>query len=151
MARRDDRKGAIRSIVRSAQVRTQKDLVEHLQADGFDCTQATVSRDIAELGLLKAEGGYYALPEDIALRRLVSEMVLFVEEAGNLVVVKTRSGGASMVCEVLDNADIDGLVGTIAGENTIMAAAKTEARAAQIASRLRDMMAKPMGRGPAMP
>lgn len=140
MAKREDRKGAIRALVRAEDIRTQKELVERLQAQGFDCTQATVSRDIAEMGFVKSERGFYALPEDMALKRLVGEHALAVEEAGNLVVLKTRGGSASLLGEVIDNADIAGLVGTIAGDNTIMIAVKTPERAAEIAAHLADML-----------
>ena len=140
MAKREDRKGVIRMLVRSEDIRTQKELVERLQAHGFDCTQATVSRDIAEMGLVKSEKGFYALAEDMALKRLMGEHALSAEEAGNLVVVKTRGGSAPMIGEVVDNADIAGLVGTIAGDNTIMLAVKTEARAVEIARHLAAML-----------
>lgn len=140
MAKREDRKGVIRALVRAEDIRTQKELVERLQAHGYDCTQATVSRDIAEMGFVKSEKGFYALPEDMALKRLMGEHALSVEDAGNLVVVKTRGGSASMIGEVVDNADIDGLVGTIAGDNTIMIAVKTEERAAEIAEYLQQML-----------
>ena len=140
MAKREDRKGVIRALVRAEDIRTQKELVERLQAHGYDCTQATVSRDIAEMGFVKSEKGFYALPEDMALKRLMGEHALSVEDAGNLVVVKTRGGSASMIGEVVDNADIDGLVGTIAGDNTIMIAVKTEERAAEIAEHLQQML-----------
>ena len=140
MAKREDRKSVIRSLVRSEDIRTQKELVDRLQAHGFDCTQATVSRDIAEMGLVKSDKGFYALAEDMALKRLVGELASFVEAAQNIVVVKTRSGSASMLGEVIDNADIEGLVGTIAGDNTIMIVAKTEQRAGEIAERLQQML-----------
>ncbi len=140
MAKREDRKSVIRSLVRSEDIRTQKELVDRLQAHGFDCTQATVSRDIAEMGFVKSDKGFYALAEDMALKRLVGELASFVEAAQNIVVVKTRSGSASMLGEVIDNADIEGLVGTIAGDNTIMIVAKTEQRAGEIAERLQQML-----------
>lgn len=140
MAKRDNRKSAIRALVRAEEIRTQKELVERLQAQGFDCTQATVSRDIAEMGFVKSEQGFYALPEDMAMKRLMAEHAFSVEDAGNLVVVKTRSGSASMLGEVVDNADVPGLVGTIAGDNTIMIAAKTEERAREIAQHMANML-----------
>ena len=140
MAKREDRKSAIRSLVRAEEIRTQKELVDRLQALGFDCTQATVSRDIAEMGFVKSDGGFYALAEDLALKRLVGELALFVDAAQNIVVVKTRSGSASMLGEVIDNADIEGIVGTIAGDNTIMIVAKTEQRAREISERLQQML-----------
>lgn len=140
MAKREDRKSVLRALVRHEDIRTQKELVERLQAQGYDCTQATVSRDIAEMGFVKSERGFYALPEDMALRRLVSELGLSAEDAVNLVVLKTRPGSASMVGEIIDNADIDGLVGTIAGDNTVMIIAKTVEYAQEIAATLQSMM-----------
>jgi transcriptional regulator of arginine metabolism len=140
MAKREDRKDAIRALVRAENIRTQKELVERLQAHGFDCTQATVSRDIAEMGFVKSEKGFYALPEDMALKRLMRDHALSVEDACNLVVVKTRGGSASMLGEVVDNADIADLVGTIAGDNTMMIIAKTEQRAREIAAHLAEML-----------
>ena len=140
MAKREDRKSAIRSLVRAEEIRTQKELVDRLQALGFDCTQATVSRDIAEMGFVKSDGGFYALAEDLALKRLVGELALFVDAAQNIVVVKTRPGSASMLGEVIDNADVEGIVGTIAGDNTIMIVAKTEQRAREISERLQQML-----------
>ncbi len=140
MAKREDRKGAIRALVRSENIRTQKELVEHLLAHGFDCTQATVSRDIGEMGLAKSEDGFYALPEDMALKRLMTEHVRSVDEAGNLIVIKTRSGSASMVGELIDNMSIEGLVGTIAGDNTIMVAMKSVERAAALVAELSAML-----------
>lgn len=140
MTKRDDRKDAIRALVRSEDLRTQRDLVERLQTRGFDCTQATVSRDVADMGLVKSESGFYVLPHDMALKRLVGELGVSVECAMNQVVMKTRSGSASMLGETIDNAEIDGLVGTIAGDNTIMIIAKGEEEAAQIAATLRGML-----------
>jgi len=92
------------------------------------------------MGFVKSDKGFYALAEDMALKRLVGELASFVEAAQNIVVVKTRSGSASMLGEVIDNADIEGLVGTIAGDNTIMIVAKTEQRAGEIAERLQQML-----------
>ncbi|MDO4401184.1 MAG: ArgR family transcriptional regulator [Coriobacteriia bacterium] len=140
MAKREDRKTAIRALVRSEDIRTQKDLVLRLQQKGFDCTQATVSRDIAEMGFVKSERGYYALPEDMALKRLMGDHALAVDVACNMVVLKTRGGSAPLIGEVLDNADIEGLAGTIAGDNTIMMAVKSEERAEEIAEHLAAML-----------
>ena len=140
MAKREDRKSAIRALVRAEEIRTQKELVERLQWQGFDCTQATVSRDIAEMGFVKSERGFYALPEDMALKRLMREHALSAEDACNLVVVKTRGGSAPLIGEVIDNAGIAGLVGTIAGDNTIMIAVESEVRAREIAQHLSDML-----------
>lgn len=135
MAKRDGRRAVIRSLVRSEDIRTQRELADKLRAMDYDCTQATVSRDITEMGLLKSSQGCYALPEDMVLERVLAEMVDYVEGAGNLVVLKTRPGSASVVGEAIDNADIEGLVGSVAGDNTIMIAAKNEQYANAIVER----------------
>ncbi len=140
MGKRQQRHEAIRDIVRSHEVRTQRELVELLAVHGFSCTQATVSRDVLEIGLDKAADGCYALPEEVRLKRMVSELVESVRAAGNLVVVKTYAGGAAGVSAAFDKACIDGVLGTVAGDDTIFLATETpEAATAveQAISRLR--------------
>lgn len=142
MAKRSDRIGAIRKLVRAEEVKTQKRLVERLQDLGFDCTQATVSRDIADLGLVKSPRGHYMLHEDMIFERLVNDITVTVEDAGNLVVVKTRPGSASMLAEAIDNSELEGVVGTIAGDNTIMVVARTEQDAQALRGHLQHMLAR---------
>lgn len=132
MGKREERQAAIRDIVRHNQVRTQRGLADQLKERGFECTQATVSRDIGEMGLLKSAQGYYALPEDMVLERVVGDMAETFEDAGNLLVIKTRSGGAPILAEAIDNTEIDGLVGSVAGDNTILVIAKTPEYAIKI-------------------
>ena len=122
MGKRQERHDAIREIVRTNEVRTQRELVDLLAAGGFECTQATVSRDVMEIGLVKAPDGCYALPEEMRLKRMVSELVEGVRWAGNLVVVKTYSGGAPGVSAALDRAGIEDILGTVAGDDTIFLA-----------------------------
>ena len=93
MARtRNSRRDAIREIVRTGSVRTQRALVTELRARDFDCTQATVSRDVADMGLRKMPNGVYALPEDLHLKRMVADMVTEVVRTGNLVLIKAQTG-----------------------------------------------------------
>ncbi len=120
MRKRSDRQEAIRDIVRHEDIRTQRQLAEALQARGHECTQATVSRDIAEMGLDKHEGGVYALPEDLKLRRLAATLVLDVRRANNLVVVHTESGAAQSVAAAFDAADLPDILGSVAGDDTIL-------------------------------
>lgn len=132
MGKRQLRHDAIRSIVRKSEVRTQRDLVRLLAEQGFECTQATVSRDVMEIGLAKASDGCYALPEEMRLKRMVSELVEEVRAAGNLVVVKTYSGGAAGVSAALDHAGLPDVLGTVAGDDTIFLAAATPEAAERI-------------------
>ena len=120
MRKRSMRQEAIRTIVRRERVRTQRDLVEHLKKEGFTCTQATVSRDIADMGLRKLPEGAYVLAEDIHLQRMVAELVQSVVRAQQLVLVKTTAGGGQGVAAALDAADLDPIIGSIAGDDTIL-------------------------------
>lgn len=120
MRKRTMRQEAIRTIVRRERVRTQRDLVEFLREEGFTCTQATVSRDIADMGLRKLPEGAYVLAEDIHLQRMVAELVQDVVRAQQLVLVKTTAGGGQGVAAALDAADLDPIIGSIAGDDTIL-------------------------------
>jgi transcriptional regulator of arginine metabolism len=125
MRKRQQRHDIIRDIIRVNNVKTQRDLAEQLQQAGYDCTQATISRDIMDMGLVKSREGYYVLPEEMRLQRMVSELVEEVHVSGNLIVVKTYSGGAAGVSAALDKADLTGTLGTIAGDNTILIVAES--------------------------
>ncbi len=136
MKKRTQRHDVIREIVRECDIRTQRDLAEKLQEAGHDCTQATISRDITDMGLLKSQDGFYVLPEDMRLQRMVSELVEEIYVAGYLVVVRTFPGGAAGVAGAIDNAGIAGALGTVAGDNTIMIAAATPEGALAVQSTL---------------
>ena len=102
--KRNGRQDAIRDIVRNRDVRTQRMLVDELKAEGFDCTQATVSRDIAEMGLRKLPEGVYVLAEDLHLQRMVSELVVDVHRADNMLIVKAQPGTANGIAAAIDAA-----------------------------------------------
>lgn len=120
MRKRTQRQDAIRTIVRRERIRTQRDLVEHLKQAGFSCTQATVSRDIADMGLRKLPEGVYVLAEDIHLQRMIAELVEDVVQSQQLVLMKTTAGGGQGVAAALDAASIDKILGSIAGDDTIL-------------------------------
>jgi transcriptional regulator of arginine metabolism len=128
---RSERQGAIRRLVREQAISTQSELAAALHAAGHDVVQTTVSRDIRELGLVKVRGAtgklVYTLPEDaraidigIALRRVA----LSIESSGNLVLVTTPYGFANALCEEIDRAAHPLILGTVAGENTILIVAR---------------------------
>jgi transcriptional regulator of arginine metabolism len=120
MRKRLERQDAIRRIVRKERVRTQRALVENLKAKGLVCTQATVSRDITEMGLKKLPEGVYVLAEDLHLQRMVSDLVNDVKRSEKLVLVKASAGTAPGVAAALDAAEIDGILGSVAGDDTIL-------------------------------
>lgn len=126
MRKRSDRQDAIRRIVRRERVRTQRELVERLQDNGFECTQATVSRDISEMGLRKLPEGVYVLAEDLHLQRMVSELVRSVARAGQLVLVKTSPGAGQGVGAAMDGAALEEVLGSIAGDDTILVITRSE-------------------------
>ena len=136
MRKRHQRHDAIRNIIRAYPVKTQKDLAEQLRIAGYDCTQATISRDVLELGLVKSREGVYVLPEEQRLARLVADLVVSVQAACNLVVVKTRPGAAQGVSAALDDASLKGALGTVAGDDTIMIAAESFEAAEELGAHL---------------
>lgn len=123
--KRNGRQDAIRDIVRNKDVRTQRVLVDELRAMGFDCTQATVSRDIADMGLRKLPKGIYVLAEDLHLRRMVSELVTGVLRTDNLVMIKAQPGTASGIAAAVDAAELPDVLGSLAGNDTILVIAQT--------------------------
>lgn len=126
MARkRNGRQDAIREIVRTSDVRTQRQLVNHLKERGFDCTQATVSRDIADMGLQKLHEGMYVLAEDLHLQRMVSELVVDIQRTENLVIVKAQPGTALGIAAAIDAAELPDVLGSLAGNDTILVIAQT--------------------------
>lgn len=123
--KRNGRQNAIRDIVRNKDVRTQRVLVDELRAMGFDCTQATVSRDIADMGLRKLPEGIYVLAEDLHLQRMVSELVTGVLRTDNLVMIKAQPGTASGIAAAVDAAELPDVLGSLAGNDTILVIAQT--------------------------
>ena len=143
------RQNEIIEIISTADIETQEELAAALRERGYPITQATVSRDIRELRLIKVtskSGGYkYAKPvrHEVAvserLTRILADSLIHVEAAANLVVVKTLSGSANVAAEALDNLGWSEIIGTIAGDNTIFIAARSNDEADIITARIRKM------------
>ena len=122
------RQAEILNIIQAVDVETQEQLLDELKARGFSATQATISRDIKELRLVKelSGGGYrYASSErkgladsEVRLRNIFKEGVTSVDLAQNIVVVRTMPGLASAACSALDSMEIPGMVGSLAGDDT---------------------------------
>lgn len=120
MRHRNRRQDAIRDIIRSRSIRTQRALVDELEARGFNCTQATVSRDITDMGLRKLPEGIYVLSEDLHLQRMLSEFVNEVLRADNLLLIKCNPGTASGVASAIDGAGLAHTLGTVSGDDTVL-------------------------------
>lgn len=117
---RKERQDAIRDLVRHNHIRTQSDLVAQLCDRGFDVTQATISRDITDLGLEKDVRGVYMLPEDYRLRSIAASAVRETRRAQNQVLLLCDPGTASSVAAALDASQTQGVLGSIAGDDTIL-------------------------------
>lgn len=123
------RHAKILEIIEEHEVETQEELAEYLKQNGFNVTQATVSRDIKELRLIKVltKNGRYKYAaikqqDNVISDRLIKifrDSVLGVDYSGNIVVLKTLSGAANAAAEAIDVMDLKGITGTIAGDNTI--------------------------------
>ncbi|MDQ3303062.1 MAG: hypothetical protein M3518_06895 [Actinomycetota bacterium] len=120
---------------------TQQDVVVALSGVGIEVGQATVSRDLAELGVLKVGNRYLALPHEpgAAGIEVLPSFVLGITPAQNLVMIQTRDGTAGAVANVLDRVKGLKIVGTIAGQDTVMAVAPDNAAAEEIADLVADV------------
>jgi transcriptional regulator of arginine metabolism len=126
------RQQALATLLRTRQVSSQALVLEHLRGLGFDATQATISRDLDDLGAVKVRGPdgrlVYALPEPEnaqgadhdEVRRMLGASLLAIVPSGNLVVLRTPPGHAAALASTLDRAGIAGVAGTVAGDDTIL-------------------------------
>jgi transcriptional regulator of arginine metabolism len=147
MMRAPARRRRIAQLIRAKPVTSQGQLVKMLKASGYPATQATVSRDLEEIGAVKVRRGgkvAYSLPDDApsapagdALRRILTESVVGLESSGNLLVVKTPPGHAQVVASAIDRGGIQGIAGTVGGDDTVMVVCKQGAPARGVERRLR--------------
>jgi transcriptional regulator of arginine metabolism len=142
------RQAAIVDIVQREPIRSQEQLRRRVKAEGFDVTQATLSRDIRELGLVKggADGAYQAAPQPDAnpagaasmLQRALGEYLARVDQVQQLVLLRTGPGQAQLLGVALDRARLPEVVGTIAGDDTILVIAPDSRRARTLVKRLEE-------------
>jgi transcriptional regulator of arginine metabolism len=143
------RQSKLIEIVKNNDIETQDELALRLREEGFVATQATISRDIRDLKLIKVSSAYgkqkYALvePSDAffleKLYKVFAESVIRIDYAQNLVVIKTMDGMAMAAAAALDGMDKAEVVGTIAGDDTIFCVLRTEEEAAPLISDLNDI------------
>ena len=144
------RQAAILAIIEHDDIETQEELALALRARGFAVTQATVSRDIKELRLLKVlspKGGYKYATSDRAdhglsdrFVRMFVDSVLSINYAQNIIVIKTLSGSANVAAEAIDSMRWPEILGTMAGDNTILAIVHDEEEAARVSARFQEML-----------
>ena len=144
------RQVAILDIIEKQDIETQEDLAEALRQRGIGVTQATVSRDIKELRLLKvlSANGVYKYATAVKaehglsdrLIRMLTDSVLSISSANNLIVIKTLSGSANVAAEALDSLHWPEVLGTLAGDNTILMIIRSNEEAPVIISRVQELM-----------
>jgi len=139
------RRDAIVRLVRGGSVASQEALQQALRRRGISVAQPTLSRDLKTLGLVKTPAGYVAPitpitvptgPARAQLDRVLRDFALSIEPAGSLVVIRTPPAGAQPLARALDEADLPDVAGTIAGDDTVFAAAPGTAAATRLARRL---------------
>ena len=136
------RQALLLDVLRGRAVRTQEELVEALAEHGVEASQVTLSRDLRELGVVKAPDGYREaealnapLQQD-QLARALRDFAVSMEEAGNLVVIRTSAGAAGPLALALDRSGLQRIIGTIAGDDTIFVATASASDAAALKSDL---------------
>ncbi len=139
----------ILSLIQEQNIDRQEILLELLKNENYDVTQATISRDIKELNLVKivASNGEYKYAQNTIVQDtkatfnrfdyIFSESISSVDYAGNTIVIKCQTAMAQAACEVFDSLNWDGVVGTLAGENTIFVLVRTENQAEELCKKLK--------------
>ena len=147
------RQARIVEIISREQVRSQTELLGLLEAEGIETTQATLSRDLDELGAVKlrgADGGVpvYVIPDDgspvrameggtTRMRRLLAELLVSVDSSANIAVLRTPPGAAQFLACAIDRAALRDIVGTIAGDDTVFLLAREPLSGAELGERIR--------------
>jgi transcriptional regulator of arginine metabolism len=149
------RQARIVELITQLTVRSQAELATLLATEGVEVTQATLSRDLDELGAVKLRGPdgrapVYVLPEEghpmrgstggtSRLARLLAELLVSVDASGNLVVIRTPPGAAQFLASALDRSALHDVVGTIAGDDTVLLVAREGVTGSELAQRLRGL------------
>ncbi|GAA4705055.1 arginine repressor [Pseudonocardia yuanmonensis] len=148
-ATRVARQARIAEIVAQREVRSQAELLTLLEAEGIETTQATLSRDLDDLGAVKVRGAY-VIPDDgspvrgveggtARLSRLLGEVLVSADASGNLAVLRTPPGAAHYLASALDRAALNDVVGTIAGDDTVLVVAREPLTGAEVVARLLEL------------
>ena len=146
-----DRQAMILEIIAQENIETQEQLLTRLQARGLRCTQATISRDIKQLHLVKEPAGQgvykYAVSGNrttlnvaAKLRTICRECIVSIDYAQNIVVVKTMPGLANGACSALDNMDMNDIVGSLAGDDTALLVMRNTEAAELLCQEIKDML-----------
>jgi len=148
---KERRQRAIGDLIRRHALASQEELAERLTKQGFAVTQATISRDLEQIGAVKVRRDgqlSYSLPEQVRdapaprLAAVFRDWVRSVDTAGNLVVIRTPPGSAHLVGVALDGSDLENIVGTICGDDTIFVACRGGDEAGTLSAKLQSAMSR---------
>jgi len=148
---KNQRHKKILEVVAQQHIETQEDLAEELRRQGYEVTQATVSRDIKELRLIKVPAGdgryRYGVPEDRSavvspdrMKRFFRDWVVYTDSSENIIIIKCLPGTANAVAALIDGVGWQEVIGTVAGDDTIMVVIKPKSAAPGIMRRLAALM-----------
>lgn len=146
-----ERQQKIREIVENYKIDTQEELIKRLKENGFSATQATMSRDIKELKLTKISDGvngyYYVFPASVTVKGInnlnanLTQLIISVNYAQNIIVIKTHAGMAQAVATGIDNIKSNDILGCVAGDDTIFVVVSSNDAAQGISAKVKTMMA----------
>jgi transcriptional regulator of arginine metabolism len=141
-----ERRAVIRELIAGRQVGTQEELRELLAGRGHEVTQATLSRDLAQIGARRAAqpggGTHYELGDSVRAPMLLVDLVRGIDDNGTLVVVHTTPGAAQVVAGALDRANVPEVLGTIAGDDAIFVAPARGVTTSRVIRKLRELVAR---------
>lgn len=148
---RERRLRTLANLIRGGTLASQEEVTARLRALGFTVTQATVSRDLEQLGAVKVKRGgvlSYALPEQIGaadwgtnrLEKILTEWVVSIEAAGQMIVLRTPPGSAHLVASAIDHAALPEIAGTVSGDDTMFVAVRDGVATHHVLTRFRRMM-----------
>jgi len=136
---KSNRHAAILELIQKQNIASQSELTTALEGTGFNATQSTISRDIRELGLTLERyqtGTRYVASPKRNLDRLLTESLVSVTSAGNMLVIKTRSGMAMAVALAMDEMEFEDVLGSIAGDDTVFCVVVSELKAKKLTEKL---------------
>jgi transcriptional regulator of arginine metabolism len=134
------RRAQVIALIKAGKISSQGDLVKELKKKGFAVTQTTASRDLEEIGAVRGRNGYTIAESDTdSMARsmpLPGELILSVESSGNLAVVRTPPGGAQFLASALDHSGLKSIIGTIAGDDTVLVVSRKASGGGELAKEL---------------
>lgn len=141
MLNRDKRRAAIRDLLLEAPVRNQEELLEKLERRGLGASQPVLSRDLRALKVAKRAGAYQIVEEErVTPLEQLRSLLRTVEPVSHFLLLSCEPGAASAVARALDSEELDGLVGTLAGDDTVLVAVKSNAAAQRVRRRIQELL-----------